>query len=156
MGALWIHLDPVREGARPAERARDRAVRARLRATVVCSHGLRHPRPGAIAWEGEWNFRRTDMDLADHVNNAAYWSPLEEELLRLTGVRSPRSTPRSSSARPAQPGRVKVLADGPWRWLVDAQSGEVYASMVLMNARTTPGRTESLRSAQLVQCLARG
>lgn len=136
--ALWVHLDPVRKVPSPlsareielyAQAAGDRRVLARLR----------HPRPGAIAWEGKWNFRHTDMDVADHINNASYWSPLEDELLRLTGVTLTQIDAEIEFRSPAQPGLVKVLADGSRRWLVDAQSGEVYASTVLMNARTTAG-----------------
>src|SRR4051794_27529915 len=79
VAGLWVHLDP--ETLRPsplpesfdtiyAPAAQGRTVKARLR----------HPGPPDDAPSVPWHFRASDADIADHVNNAAYWEPLEEEL----------------------------------------------------------------------------
>lgn len=78
--ALWVHLEPGGEGLRPpsdayravyGSSAGDRRVRARLFHDPA-------PPPGAPA--RDFTFRAADLDLADHVNNAAYWTALEELL----------------------------------------------------------------------------
>ena len=38
-----------------------------------------------------WPLRATDFDVLDHVNNAAYWAPVEDELAR-------RGRPRVTAA----------------------------------------------------------
>ena len=134
---LWIHLDPVRGVPVPlgeqivsayAEAAGDRRF----------SHRLTHPRPQQPTSECDWVFRRTDTDLADHVNNAAYWEALEEELLGAEGDLAEIDV-EFEFRTPAQPGPVRVLAEGPYRWLTDPESGEVYASILIANSRTTSG-----------------
>jgi acyl-ACP thioesterase len=126
--ALWVHLDP--ETARPAPlteeelelylpSAAGREVKARLR----------HPAPPADgAAARPWAFRTTDLDLAEHVNNSAYWAVLEDELLR-------REEPEAVDVElefrtPAQPGTFSVIAAGGWRWVV-ADGGAVVASFAL-------------------------
>ena len=105
--------------------AGDRKVAARLR----------HPRPERVERESRWRFHRTDADIADHVNNAAYWEPLEDELLdapeELTQVDA-----EVEFRVPAQPGPVLILAAGGRRWMADPDSREIYASVVLMHAQT--------------------
>jgi len=140
--SLWIHLDPERrvpslltagELGIYGPSAGDRHVHYRLR----------HPRPERAVWARDWIFRETDCDMADHVNNAAYWEPLEDELLereRTDGELGSASA-EIEFRNPAQPGPKVVLSDGDVRWLVDpdAGSGEFYASTVLINAETTVG-----------------
>jgi acyl-ACP thioesterase len=76
---LWVHVDP-RSGAPTrlpaafdevwAPSAKGRRVSARLH------HGA--PPPDAVSHA--WTLRATDLDVVGHVNNAAYWAPVEEEL----------------------------------------------------------------------------
>ena len=99
---------------------------------------LRHSRPTEIESEGRWRFRRTDADLADHVNNAAYWEPLEDELLAADSELAEFDAEIEFRA-PAQPGPMRILVSGSRRWIAEPDGDEVYASIVLMNARTTPG-----------------
>jgi acyl-ACP thioesterase len=123
--ALWVHLDPATGRPTPLHdqelvvygpSAAGREVKARLR----------HPAPPDGAPGRRWRFRATEMDLAEHINNAAYWSPLEEELLGRD--REPSSIDVELEFRtPAQPGRFAVLADAERRWIV-ADDGEVHAS----------------------------
>ena len=126
--SLWVHLDPLGghptpltgpEVATYAEAAAGRRVRARLR----------HPGPDAAASRRAWRFRATDCDLADHVNNAAYWQPLEEELL--SGADPHRIDAEIEFRAPAQPGDKVVLCDGKYRWIVD-ESGDTHASLIVV------------------------
>src|SRR4051812_13001626 len=52
---------------------------------------LKHAPPPWSARRGPWPLRATDIDVLDHVNNASYWAPVEEELAR-------RGRPRVTSA----------------------------------------------------------
>lgn len=122
--ALWIHLDPV--SWRPAplagpalelyrETAGERRVKARLR----------HPLPQAATPCGSWWFRASELDLAGHINNAAYWQALEDELLSADGEPSGIDAEIEYRA-PAQPGELTVLARGNARWLAGR---ELHASL---------------------------
>lgn len=131
--ALWVHLDPARLLPSPVTQpeldvygssAGERRVHARLR----------HPRPEGVEQQWRWRFRRTDADIADHVNNAAYWEPLEDELLG-TCPGLERVDAELEFRAPAQPGPVLILADGARRWITDPDSQEVYASSVLIDAQ---------------------
>ncbi len=125
--SLWVHLD--RESWRPvtlSEReietyggvAPERRVSARLR----------HPGPPSANGGARWSFRLTECDIADHVNNAAYWGPLEEELL---GGPDPASIDVELEYRsPSQAGDKRVLRDGDLRWIV-SDGGECHASILI-------------------------
>jgi acyl-ACP thioesterase len=126
--SLWVHLDP--ESWRPfpfqqaeidayGDAARGRRVNARLH----------HPRPGTEVEASRWRFRATECDIADHINNAAYWQPLEEELL--ARVQQPEELDVEIEFRaPAQPGEKQILRDGTYRWIV-SDDGETHASFAV-------------------------
>jgi acyl-ACP thioesterase len=128
--ALWIPMDARTERPVPLDErahavfgpsAGERRVRARLR----------HQEPGAGARGRPWRFRSTETDLAGHINNAAYWAPLEDELL---GGPEPLSVDAEMEFRsPSQPGDRLVLREGNRRWIADSR-GELYASAVLVSA----------------------
>ena len=124
--SLWVHLDgeswrPVvlseaeittYGGAAPARR-----VSARLR----------HPSPSGDDGGVAWTFRLTECDIADHVNNAAYWGPLEEELL---AGPDPKSIDVELEYRtPSQAGDKWIVREGDRRWIVG--DGEVHASILI-------------------------
>ena len=125
--SLWVHLDP--SSRRPAPftdreievygpTAAGRRIRARLR----------HPSPAGAAAARRWRFRATERDLAGHINNAAYWQPLEEELL---GSEEPNSMDAEIEFRnPAQPGEKRVLRAGE-RWWIVGDDGETHASALV-------------------------
>jgi acyl-ACP thioesterase len=125
--ALWVHLDP--QTARPmpiteeelvvyGPSAAGREVKARLR----------HPAPPRTADATRpWEFRTTELDVADHINNAAYWAPLEDELLRAGGDGPAAIDVEVEHRTPAQPGAHAVIGDGAHRWIV-SDDGEVHAS----------------------------
>ncbi len=86
--AVWVHIDLAT--GRPkvlsaafaehyVESAHGRTVRARLR----------HDDPPADAAVTTWPVRFADCDVLGHVNNAAYWNPVEEQLAHRRDVRAP-------------------------------------------------------------------
>jgi acyl-ACP thioesterase len=132
--ALWVHLDPAdwrpmpfseEELAVYGEAAGDRRITARLR----------HPAPPPDRpTESSWTFRATESDIADHVNNSAYWVPIEDELLR-SGDPAPEPEPERIDVEiefrtPAQPGPKRVLRSGDRRWIVGVDD-EVHATILL-------------------------
>jgi acyl-ACP thioesterase len=131
--SLWVHLDPAswrptplsaQELAAYADAAAGRRVTARLRHPAA----MVHAEPGSSNGSLSWTFRATECDLAGHVNNAAYWQPLEEELL---GGREPERIDAEIEYRtPAQPGAVRVVRNGSHRWILDGE-GETLASIVV-------------------------
>ncbi|MEM9034237.1 MAG: acyl-ACP thioesterase domain-containing protein [Actinomycetota bacterium] len=78
---LWVCVDEasMRPARVPPEfsehygaAARDRKVRARLQL----------PDPPDGAPRSTWPMRAVDLDVLGHMNNAAYWAPVEEEIAR--------------------------------------------------------------------------
>jgi acyl-ACP thioesterase len=124
--ATWVHLDP-RDG-RPvplseqeleayAASTGGRQVRARLR----------HPPAPGHAPRERWRFRAADLDLADHVNNAVAWQPLEEQLL--AGGAEPSEIDAEIEHRaPIQPGELDVVREDGAVWLLE--DDEVRASIL--------------------------
>jgi acyl-ACP thioesterase len=125
--SLWVHLDPA--GRRPTPVTQDEIeAYGPAAAGRRVSARLRHPAPEAGAQRGSWTFRASECDIAGHINNAAYWHPIEEELL---STRDPESIDVEIEFRtPSQPGEVLVLRDGRLRWIVGSD-GEAYASIVM-------------------------
>jgi acyl-ACP thioesterase len=112
--ALWVAIDPV--ALRPArvdhlagvygESAGDRRVRT----------GLVHPPPPADAAARPWPVRRADLDVGGHVNNAAYWQALEEELADW-----PPDAPLYAEIEhraPCGAGDATLLRAGDRRWVM--------------------------------------
>jgi acyl-ACP thioesterase len=124
---LWVRIDeergrPVPPGERCIaiyqESANGRRVKARLR----------HPGPPPGAAGGPWRFRASELDMADHVNNSAYWAIVEEEL---AGAAEPASFDGEIEFRAgAQTGEATVLAAGDMRWIL-GPDGELSASVLL-------------------------
>ena len=78
----------------------------------------------------EWRFRGTECDLAGHINNAAYFLPLEEELVQDD---DPASIDVEIEYRsPAQPGEQALLRHGARRWII-SPDGETHASLIVVN-----------------------
>jgi acyl-ACP thioesterase len=124
--SLWVHLDVDRWVPTPLTET-EIAIYGGAPARRV-SHRLRHPAPESTADATTWNFRTTECDLADHVNNAAYWAPLEAELL--AGPEPEALDVELEYRTPAQPGDKRVLRSGDRRWIVGAD-GELHASFQL-------------------------
>ncbi len=84
VASLWVHLGP---GGRPAPLPAD-FVEAYGEATGgrSVSARLRHPGPAPDAGSRPWAVRSADLDVLDHVNNAATWQAVEDELWRRASV----------------------------------------------------------------------
>jgi acyl-ACP thioesterase len=133
--SLWVHLDPLKRRPSPlsaeevavyGEAAQDRRVTARLR----------HPPPRDNGERLKWGFRATECDLAGHINNAAYWEPLEEELL---SDEDPNWIDVEIEFRtPSQPGEKVIVRDSDRRWIVSAE-GETHASILVARGPSPDG-----------------
>ena len=133
VSCIWVHIDPARMLPSPVHEVEiamwtgpsTRPVKARLR----------HPAPDPAATAAAWTFRGSEMDIAAHVNNAAYFTPLDDELIVAVGAdhaREPAQIDVELEYRtPAQAGEKRWLSAGPMRWIADPESGEVHASAVL-------------------------
>jgi len=132
--ALWVHLDsgslrPARLGeefhAVYGESADGRRARSRLR----------HPAPPPDAKRSAWRFRAADLDVAGHVNNAAYLEPVEELFL---GAAEPDAADLEVEFRePAAAGEAVVLRHGSAMWIA-APGGAVRASIVGLPSPAPP------------------
>lgn len=127
--SLWVHLSP--DDWRPTRLTEQELITyGHVTPGRRVSARLRHPPPGSIAAGTPWTFRATELDIAGHINNAAYWQPLEEELL---GAGDPHSLDVELEYRtPAQPGGKLVLRDGNRRWIVDGE-GETHVSILVVD-----------------------
>jgi acyl-ACP thioesterase len=128
--ALWVHLDPVRWRPMTLDEVEFEVYGSAAAGRRVTAR-LRHPAPDAIETDAAWTFRVTELDIAGHINNAAYWTALEEELL---GGSEPVTLDAELEFRtPAQPGVKRMLRSGPLRWIVD-RGGQVHASALLASS----------------------
>jgi acyl-ACP thioesterase len=127
-----VHVDPGSGRPRPLDAgqlavwgpsAGDRRVRARL------THGD----PPEAADSRPWRFRAADLDVAGHVNNAAYWTVVEEDLRRLEGPLAAEVEHRGA----ALDGDAVVRRDGD-RWWVCAPDGQIHASFVVGGRTVDP------------------
>lgn len=134
--ALWVSVDP--SSGRPAplnegfvrvygEAVNGRRIRARL------SHPDPPPGPDRVPW----STRFCDFDALDHVNNAVYWSVVEEHLAHRRDLRAPFVVEVEHRNAVERDHRVDVVAQadpdgGLWVWVVD--DDVVHAS-----ARVRPG-----------------
>jgi acyl-ACP thioesterase len=126
--SLWVHLDPL--SGRPTKLSPDEiAMWGESTAGRTVKARLRHPAPDGARDGFRWWFRNSELDLAGHVNNAAYLTPLEEELLLQDP--EPQSIDVEIEYRsPAQAGETRVLGKGAGRWIV-SPDGETYASIII-------------------------
>jgi acyl-ACP thioesterase len=127
--ALWVHLDPVSWHPAPFSET-EIAVYGSAAGDRKISHRLRHPAPPPDVATAPWTFRATESDVAGHINNAAYWTPLEQELLTGEEPDPERIDVEIEFKTPAQPGRKRVLSGGDRRWIVD-HGGEIHASLLI-------------------------
>lgn len=132
--SLWVHLDADSWRPTPLTEA-ELALYADVYAERMVSARLRHPQPGDATPRGSWRFRATECDVADHVNNAAYWVVIEDELLSAPGANEAPELPAVDAEIehrvPAQPGEMQVLASGQRRWITGLD-GEIHASWLML------------------------
>jgi acyl-ACP thioesterase len=124
--SLWVHLDAEHWRPSPLTQTEMDTYGGMPKRRV--SARLRHPGPESADGHRAWTFRATECDIADHINNAAYCQPLEEELL--AGEDPERLDVEIEFRAPAQPGAKRVLGNGAYRWIVGDED-EVHASIRL-------------------------
>jgi acyl-ACP thioesterase len=127
--ALWVHLDPASWRPIPFNQEEARLYGSAAAGRRVSAR-LRHPSPDDVGQSEPWTFRAVDLDIAGHVNNAAYWQPLEEELL--SGPEPERIDVEIEFRTPCQPGEKRLLRQGARRWIVDGE--EIHASVLVADA----------------------
>lgn len=125
--SLWVHLDPASWRPVPLN-DEEASVYATATGGRRVTARLRHPLPNGAEERSSWSFRATELDIAGHINNAAYWAALEEELL--AGPELIHADAELEYRTPSQPGEKLLLRDGNWRWIV-GEAREVHASIVL-------------------------
>jgi acyl-ACP thioesterase len=79
--AIWVHTDPETGAPVPLPAGFDAIWGATADGRKVSAR-LRHPAPPVDASRRPWPLRATDIDVVGHVNNAAYWEAIEDELAR--------------------------------------------------------------------------
>lgn len=131
--ALWVHLDPATQRPTQLTSAEIDAYGGGPAIQRRVTARLRHPAPAIAGDEPAhtWRFRATDCDVAGHVNNSAYWLPLEEEWL--TGTEPWHVDVEIEYRTPAQPGDKPLIREGPRRWIL-GPDGQPHASIVIAAA----------------------
>ena len=134
VSCIWVHIDPERRLPSPIHQVELDTWTGPETPTTVKAR-LRHPAPPADARETTWTFRAAELDIAEHINNAAFWTPLDDELIAPAEGETERLVAEIEYRTPAQPGVKRLLSDGAHRWLVDPADGSaVHASMVVGRA----------------------
>lgn len=87
---LWVRLDPG-SGRPAALTPAFRSLYADAVAGRQTDHELRHEAPPPDVPGEPWPLRACDFDLYGHVNNAAYWSVVEEAVASLPDTAMPRA-----------------------------------------------------------------
>jgi acyl-ACP thioesterase len=127
---LWAAVDAV--SGRPAQLS-ERFHRVWGAGARAVSARLLHPGPPPHVEGRPWVIRATDLDVLGHVNNAAYWEAVEDELVR----RLPGRVPVTSECEHRLPmdlgDQVRVVSEvdeGSLRlWLVS--DAGVHASVMV-------------------------
>lgn len=88
--ALWVHVDqstlqPTRVPADVARVLEESAVGRTVGARLLLKASLMSESPTV----GPWPLRFSDFDAVGHMNNAAYWEVLEEQLVADRSLRAP-------------------------------------------------------------------
>jgi acyl-ACP thioesterase len=125
--SLWVHLDPVSRRPAPFTDAEVTAYGDAAAGRRVTAR-LRHGPPEGVEDRGRWVFRATERDLAEHINNAAYWQPLEEQLLAASDEPE-RLDVEIEFRSPAQPGEKLLLTGDDGRLWITDPDGDVHASL---------------------------
>jgi acyl-ACP thioesterase len=124
--ATWIHVDT--ETLRPLRLGEEfTRIYGESAGSRRADFRLRHPEPPHDASRAPWRFRAADVDVAGHVNNAAYWEAVEEFLMN--GPEPQSADLEIEYQKPAQPGDAIALHGSGGLW-VQAPDGRLHASIV--------------------------
>src|SRR5262245_2086111 len=110
--AIWVYVDRAGRPARLGEWFLEHYGKAAAGRTV--SGRLHLPPPPAGAHARPWPIRASDFDLLRHVNNAAYWYAVEDEMARLVPGRVPSraALEHRVAIEPADQVEVRSTVDG--------------------------------------------
>ena len=130
--ALWVHVDLAT--LRPAVLGEDfHRVYGPSAAGRTIRSRLQHDDPDANADSSPWPLRFCDFDVVGHLNNATYWTVVEEELARRRDLRGAiRAEIEHRSGAGAHHSARVVVADEPDRlkiWVIGEPG--VFASGVV-------------------------
>jgi acyl-ACP thioesterase len=139
---LWVHLDAETMRPKPLPEefhalfgpaAGGRVVRARLQHAEA---------PTVVSSRDTFALRFADFDVLRHVNNAAYWVVVEEELARRRELRAPLRTELEHRV-PIGPGAgVEIVVEdrdgGTALWLRDDRDATVFATATVEVGRAIP------------------
>ena len=142
--AIWVYVDRAGRPARLGEWFFDHYGAAAGGRKVSSRLSLPHPPAGARV--RPWPVRASDFDLLRHVNNAAYWYAVEDELARLAPGRAPVSAELEHRAaiEPGDPVELQSTVDDDdllWVWLT-ARGETRSAAQVRLGA---PGKRHAHR-----------
>jgi len=104
--AIWVYVDRAGRPARLGEWFMEHYGEAAAGRKV--SGRLFLPAPPADADARPWPIRASDFDLLRHVNNAAYWYAVEDEIARLLPGRFPVSAELEHRAAIEHEDRVEL------------------------------------------------
>lgn len=135
--ALWVLVD-VASGRPIPLPARFDAVYGEAAGGRRVTQRLRHAPPPPASRGRSWPLRVTDVDVLGHVNNAAYWSPVEEMLAALAPGRRVASAELEfrGGLDPSDDVEVITVGDGDELRLWLTVGGDVRASAVVLLAPT--------------------
>jgi acyl-ACP thioesterase len=125
--ALWIFLDPYTLQPMRFTPEFDEVYGEAAGGRRAARARLFHPSPPQADADREpWSFRVSDRDIADHVNNAAYWEVLEERLPAddLDGL-----DVEIEYRDAAQPGPATVVRENDLTWVTSLDGAVVHASI---------------------------
>lgn len=136
---LWVYVDAVTLAPKKLDPAFLTLYGAAAGGRTVASRLELPARPpeGAGVETRPWPLRRTDFDVLGHVNNAAYWAPVEELLAERPDLLGGPVRAILEFARPLAAGATPDLvvahtADGFVAWLTVA--GTVHAAAAVHRA----------------------
>jgi acyl-ACP thioesterase len=145
--ALWVLVDPERGGPVPLG-ADFFAVYGAAAGGRRVGQRLRHPPPPPDATPAiAWPLRVADVDVLGHVNNAAYWAPVEEMLARLAPGRRVARAELEFLGGLDRSDAVAIVSSGTEElrlWLM--VGSDVRASAVVRLAPITPPPRAGRRS----------
>jgi acyl-ACP thioesterase len=123
--ALWVNVDP--KTLLPARLPLE-FIEKRCPDAPKISGRLRHSGPPAdVEWR-PWPVRATDLDILDHMNNAAYWHAVEEVLPDLRTMTEAEIEYRV----PVNRGQTVFVGGADGRLWLRGEDGSVFASVVLL------------------------
>lgn len=145
--ALWVHIDV--KTLRPLVLGPDfHAAYGDAANGRTVSSKLYQGNPEAGLDGGPWPVRFTDFDVAGHLNNASYWSAVEEELSRRRDLRAPirAEVEHRTSVEPRHAVRL-VVVDEPRElrlWMVGEPG--VFASAAVTAVSVAAGGATTARA----------